>query len=68
MKTRKFRTIINWVMLISLIIVTVTGILLKPMPGMWMGISHGISGYIIAICAIIHCIQNRMIRIQKKEQ
>ncbi len=68
MKTRKFRTIINWIMLISLVIVFVTGILLKPMPGMWMGISHGVSGYIIMICAVIHCIQNRMFRIRKKAQ
>ncbi len=68
MKTKTFRSWINWIMLISLIVVFISGILLKPFPGMWMGISHGISSYIVAICVVIHCVQNRMIRIPKKEQ
>lgn len=65
MKTRKARMIINWIMMISLITVFVTGILLKPMPGMWMGITHGVSGFVLMISAVIHCcVQNHMF--QKK--
>ncbi len=66
MRTRKMRMAVNWVMLISLIVVFVTGILLKPMPGMWMGIAHGVSGFLLVISAMIHCIQNRMFQIHKK--
>ena len=46
--------ILNWTMLISLILVFVTGILLKPFPGMWMGITHGVSGYVLFVSAMIH--------------
>lgn len=66
MRTRKTRMAVNWVMLISLIVVFVTGILLKPMPGMWMGITHGVSGFLLVISAVIHCVQNRMFQIHKK--
>ncbi len=66
MRTRKMRMAVNWVMLISLIVVFVTGILLKPMPGMWMGITHGVSGFLLVISAVIHCVQNRMFQIHKK--
>lgn len=66
MRTRKMRMAVNWAMLISLIVVFVTGILLKPMPGMWMGIAHGVSGFLLVISALIHCVQNRMFQIHKK--
>ena len=56
MKKRKMMNLINWTMLISLIVVFVTGLLLKPMPGMWMGIAHGMSGFVLVISAVIHCI------------
>ncbi len=62
---KKFRRIIDWVMLISMIVVLVSGILLKPFPGMWLGISHGVSGYLLAICGFVHCIQNGMFRFKK---
>lgn len=65
MKNRKAIKVVNYIMLIALIIVVMTGILLKPMPGMWMGISHGVSGYVVAICAIIHCLQHNMFHRKK---
>ena len=66
MKNRIMMKIVNWLMLLSLVVVFVTGILLKPMPGMWMGIAHGVSGFLLVISAMIHCIQNRMFQIHKK--
>ncbi len=58
----KKRQILNWTMLISLIVVFVTGILLKPFPGMWMGISHGVSGFVLFISAMIHIIGHMRVR------
>lgn len=52
-------------MLLSLVVVFVTGILLKPMPGMWMGISHGVSGFVLMICAVLHCVQHGMFKKKK---
>lgn len=54
--------ILNWTMLISLILVFATGILLKPFPGMWMGITHGVSGFVLFISAMIHIIGHMKIR------
>lgn len=65
MKSRKAIRVVNYIMLIAMIIVFVTGMLLKPMPGMWMGISHGVSGYVVMICAVIHCVQHGMFRRKK---
>ena len=65
MKKRKAMMAVNYIMLISLIIVFVTGILLKPMPGMWMGISQGVAGFVMVICAVIHCVQHGMFRKRK---
>ena len=50
--------ILNWTMLISLLLVFATGILLKPFPGMWMGITHGVSGFVLFISASIHIIKH----------
>ena len=50
--------ILNWTMLISLILVFVTGILLKPFPGMWMGITHGVSGFVLFISASVHILKH----------
>lgn len=44
----------NWTMMISLIVVFASGILLKPFPGMWLGIAHGISGIVLFVSAMIH--------------
>ena len=56
------RQILNWTMMISLILVFVSGILLKPFPGMWMGITHGVSGFVLFISAMIHIIGHMRIR------
>ena len=62
MKKRKMMIVVNWIMLVALVVVFVTGLLLKPMPGMWMGIAHGVSGFVLFICAIIHCVQHGMLK------
>ncbi len=59
MNKKTKRQITNWVMLVSLIIVMVTGMLLRPMPGMWMGITHAASGLTLTISIVIHCFQHR---------
>lgn len=59
MNKRTVRNIINWVMMISLIVVMLTGILLKGMPGMWMGILHALSGFSLTISIAVHCYQHR---------
>ena len=48
------RQILNWTMMISLMLVFVSGILVKPFPGMWLGITHGVSGFVLFISAMIH--------------
>lgn len=45
---------LNWVMLISLLLVFASGMLLKPMPGMWLGILHGVSGIVLFVSTLIH--------------
>lgn len=50
--------ILNWTMMISLVLVFVTGILLKPFPGMWMGITHAISGFVLFISVSIHILKH----------
>lgn len=65
MKNRKRRVILNWTMMIALIVVFVTGILLKPMPGMWMGIAHGVSGFVLVVTSLIHAIFHGMLRVKK---
>lgn len=54
--------ILNWTMLISLILVFASGILLKPFPGMWMGITHGVSGIVLFVSAMIHILGHMKIR------
>ena len=60
MKTKTL--ILNWTMLISLILVFGTGILLKPFPGMWMGITHGVSGIVLFVSAMIHIVGHMRVR------
>ena len=50
--------ILNYTMLISLILVFGTGIFLKPFPGMWMGITHAVSGFVLFISASIHILKH----------
>ena len=56
------RQILNWTMMISLVLVFVSGILLKPFPGMWMGITHGVSGIVLFISAMIHIVGHMRVR------
>lgn len=48
--------------MISLILVFVTGILLKPLPGMWMGITHTVSGFVLFVSAMIHILGHMGLR------
>ena len=59
MTTRTKRKIINWIMLVYLIVVMGSGLLLKFMPGMWLAISHSLSGLLLTITIVIHCFQHR---------
>ncbi|MBR2044626.1 MAG: hypothetical protein IJ958_00645 [Agathobacter sp.] len=59
------RQILNWTMMISLILVFVSGILLKPFPSMWMGITHGVSGIVLFISAMVHILGHMRIRKRK---
>lgn len=45
---------LNWVMLVSLVMVFVSGMMLKPMPGMWLGILHGVSGLTLVVSVMVH--------------
>ena len=56
------RQILNWTMMISLILVFVTGILLKPLPGMWMGVTHTVSGFVLFVSAMIHILGHMGLR------
>ena len=58
MSKRTKRMIVNKVMLVSLIVVMVTGMLLRPFPGMWTGILHGVSGITLTVSIVIHCLQH----------
>ena len=53
---------LNWTMLISLTLVFITGILLKSFPGMWMGITHGVSGFVLYLSAMTHIIRHMVVR------
>ena len=57
-KNRKNR-IVNWIMAVSLIVVMTTGMLLRALPGMWLGIAHGGSGIILTISIVAHCLGHR---------
>lgn len=49
---------LNWVMLVSLVLVVVSGVLLKPMPGMWLGILHGVSGLVLFVSVLVHVLRH----------
>ncbi len=62
MSKRTKTEVLNWTMLISLVLVFVTGILLKPFPGMWMGITHGMSGFVLFGTTVIHALKHMIKR------
>lgn len=49
--------VLHWVMLLSLVVVFFSGMLLKGMPGMWLGIAHGVSGLTLTVSVLIHVAQ-----------
>lgn len=49
---------LNWVMLVSLVMVFVSGMMLKPMPGMWLGILHGVSGLTLVVSVMVHVLRH----------
>lgn len=66
MRNKKLLMLVNWLMLLSLILVFVSGFLLKSMPGMWMGITHSLSGVLLVITAVIHMLQHNMFRRKRR--
>lgn len=66
MRNKKWLMAINWLMLISLIVAFGSGILLKFMPGMWMGISHTLSGLLLVITVVIHIVQHGMFQRKRR--
>lgn len=52
------KNVLNWMMLVSLVLVFVSGVLLKPMPGMWLGIVHGVSGLVLFVSGLIHVLRH----------
>lgn len=55
---KKRTQILNWTMMISLILVFFSGILVKPFPSMWMGITHAVSGFVLFISASVHILKH----------
>ena len=46
--------VLHWVMLLSLVVVFGSGMLLKGMPGMWLGITHVLAGLILTTSVLVH--------------
>lgn len=58
---------VNMIMLLSLIVVFISGLLLKPMPITSIRILHVVSGFVFVISAIIHMQQNHMFKNEKTQ-
>ncbi len=56
---------VNMIMLLSLIVVLISGLLLKPMPITSIRILHVVSGFIFVISAIVHMQQDLMFKRRK---
>lgn len=56
---------VNMIMLLSLIVVLISGLLLKPMPITSIRILHVVSGFIFVISVIVHMQQNHMFKRRK---
>ena len=54
--------ILNIAMLIALIVCFTSGFVVKIMPNMWLGITHGISGIILFVSILYHCVTHGMFR------
>lgn len=55
------------IMLLSLIVVLISGLLLKPMPITSIRILHVVSGFVFVISAIVHMQQNHMFKNEKTQ-
>lgn len=58
---------VNMIMLLSLIVVLISGLLLKPMPITSIRILHVVSGFVFVISAIVHMQQNHMFKNEKTQ-
>ncbi len=58
----KRNKIINYVMLVSLFVVFVSGFIVKVNPGMVVGITHALSGVLLFVSIMYHCITHGMFR------
>lgn len=58
---------VNMIMLLSLIVVFISGLLLKPMPITSIRILHVVSGFVFVISAIVHMQQNHMFKNEKTQ-
>ena len=56
---------VNMIMLLSLIVVLISGLLLKPMPITSIRILHIVSGFVFVISAIVHMQQNHTFKRRK---
>lgn len=56
---------VNMITLLSLIVVLISGLLLKPMPITSIRILHVVSGFVFVISAIVHMQQNHMFKRRK---
>lgn len=58
---------VNMIMLLFLIVVFISGLLLKPMPITSIRILHVVSGFVFVISAIVHMQQNHMFKNEKTQ-
>lgn len=58
---------VNMIMLLSLIVVLISGLLLKPMPITSIRILHVVSGFVFVISAIVHMQQNHVFKNEKTQ-
>ena len=54
--------LLNISMLIALIVCFASGFIVKVIPNMWMGITHGVSGMILFVSILYHCGTHGMFR------
>lgn len=59
---RMKKKLTNIVMMVSLIIVFITGMLIHPVPESWVKILHAVAGLMLTVSVVVHICQNRMRR------
>ena len=58
----KKNKIVNYMMLVSLFVVFVSGFVVKIISNMWVGITHGVSGIVLFVSILYHCVTHGMFR------